>query len=176
MTPNDIITWLRDQAIRAPEDVLKRGMIRAADMLEALSQRNAQLEEAAKNSYTVQQIEEIQKEAYDLGVDSVLHNHFGLTWTNAEALRKQIAEIQEQHRWIPVTERLPQENLPVGALCDVVQVLLQNGFVTVGWHNRWWKCWFYLPVDKTEFVGHGYDLTPVVAWKPLSEPPKEVER
>lgn len=34
-TPN-IITWLRDQTMRAPEDVHKRGMIQAAAMLERL--------------------------------------------------------------------------------------------------------------------------------------------
>lgn len=34
MTSRDIIAWLRDQAMRAPEDVLRRGMNRAADRLE----------------------------------------------------------------------------------------------------------------------------------------------
>lgn len=37
MNTPDIITWLRDQAIRAPEDVLKRGLNRAADKLEELT-------------------------------------------------------------------------------------------------------------------------------------------
>lgn len=37
MNTNDIIAWLRDQSMRAPEDVLKRGMIRAADALEELA-------------------------------------------------------------------------------------------------------------------------------------------
>lgn len=47
--PNNSITWLRDQAIRMPEEVHKRGMIRAADTMEALAQRNAQLGEELKD-------------------------------------------------------------------------------------------------------------------------------
>lgn len=38
MKTNDIVQWLRDQAIRAPEDVLKRGMTQAADKIEELEE------------------------------------------------------------------------------------------------------------------------------------------
>lgn len=41
MNTPEIITWLRDQAIRMPEDVHKRGMIQAADALEKLESENA---------------------------------------------------------------------------------------------------------------------------------------
>lgn len=78
-------------------------------------------------------------------------------------------------RWIPVTERLPQEDLPLGALCEVVQVLLKDGTVTVGFCNRGFRAWFYLPIEKTKFVGHEYEKTPVIAWQPLAQPPKEVQ-
>ena len=57
-------------------------------------------------------IEELQNEAYDLGVDSALHNHFGLSWEDAAGLRKEIKSLQEATRWIPVTERLPEDDLP----------------------------------------------------------------
>lgn len=40
MNTNDTITWLRDQAIRAPTDILKRGLKRAADTLEELAEKN----------------------------------------------------------------------------------------------------------------------------------------
>lgn len=53
-------------------------------------------------------IQEIQNEAYDLGVDSALHNHFGLSWEDAAGLRKEIARLQEATKWIPVMERLPE--------------------------------------------------------------------
>ena len=75
-------------------------------------------------------------------------------------------------QWIPVTERLPQEDLPVGALCEVVQVLLDDGSVTIGWCNRGLRCWFHMPVRETKMVGHDYENTPVIAWQPLSQPPK----
>ena len=38
-------------------------------------------------------IQEIQNEAYDLGVDSALHNHFGLSWEDAAGLRKEIKQL-----------------------------------------------------------------------------------
>lgn len=78
------------------------------------------------------------------------------------------------NEWISVKERLPQDDLPVGALCDVVQVLLNDNSVTVGFCNRGLKAWFYLPIRDSRFVGTSYEKTPVVAWQPLAEPPKEV--
>lgn len=74
--------------------------------------------------------------------------------------------------WISVNEHLPQDDLPFGALCEIVQVLLDDGTVTVGWCNKGLKCWYYMPIQATNFVGHDYNKTPVVAWKPLSQPPK----
>lgn len=58
-------------------------------------------------------IEELQNEAYDLGVDSALHNHFGLSWEDAAGLRKEIKSLQEATRWIPVAERLPEPGTEV---------------------------------------------------------------
>lgn len=80
----------------------------------------------------------------------------------------------EEHRWIPVTERLPQENMPLGAKCETVQVLLDDGSVTVGYCNRGKKLWVYLPDPITNFViGSTFEKSPVKAWKPLSDPPKD---
>ena len=58
-------------------------------------------------------IEELQNEAYDLGVDSALHNHFGLSWEDAAGLRKEITRLQEATKWIPVSERLPEPETEV---------------------------------------------------------------
>ncbi len=74
--------------------------------------------------------------------------------------------------WISVKDRLPQDDLPFGALCEIVQVLLDDGTVTVGWCNRGLKCWYYMPINAANFVGHDYENTPVVAWQPLAQPPK----
>ena len=79
-------------------------------------------------------------------------------------------------KWIPVKEKLPQEDLPFGALCEVVQVLLNDGSVTIGWCNRGLRCWFHMPIQQSKMVGHEYENTPVVAWKPLAQPPKEVNK
>ena len=74
--------------------------------------------------------------------------------------------------WISVKERLPQENEPVGTLCETVQVLLNNGKVSVGWCNRRTKLWYHMAYDEDCVISNGYDNTPVIAWKPLAQPPK----
>ena len=75
-------------------------------------------------------------------------------------------------KWIPVSERLPQEDEPPGATCEQVQVLLSNGVVSTGWCNRHTKLWWHLNYGETHFVGYDYEHTPVVAWQPLAQPPK----
>ena len=74
--------------------------------------------------------------------------------------------------WISVKERLPQENEPVGALCETVQVLLNNGEVSVGWCNRRTKLWWHMEYGEDYFISKDYDHTPVIAWQPLAQPPK----
>ena len=74
--------------------------------------------------------------------------------------------------WISVKEHLPQENEPEGTLCETVQVLLNNGKVSVGWCNRRTKLWYHMPYDEDYVIFNGYDNTPVIAWKPLAQPPK----
>ena len=74
--------------------------------------------------------------------------------------------------WISVKEHLPQENEPEGTLCETVQVLLNNGKVSVGWCNRRTKLWYHMDYGEDYFTSNDYDHTPVVAWMPLSEPPK----
>ena len=75
-------------------------------------------------------------------------------------------------KWIPVSERLPQEDEPPGAICEQVQVLLSNGVVSTGWCNRYTKLWWHLNYGETHFTGYDYEHTPVVAWQPLAQPPK----
>ena len=74
--------------------------------------------------------------------------------------------------WVSVKERLPQENEPEGTLCETVQVLLNNGKVSVGWCNRSTKLWYHMDYDKDYFISKDYDHTPVIAWQPLAQPPK----
>lgn len=87
---------------------------------------------------------------------------------------KNVKKMLDQ-KWIPVSERLPQEDEPKAAYCDTVQVLLKSGEVTVGWCNRHFGLWYHLPIGETYFVDADYEHTPVVAWQPLAEPPKECE-
>lgn len=89
-------------------------------------------------------------------------------------LRRENAELRARvPQWISVKERLPQENEPEGTLCENVQVLLNNGKVSVGWCNRRTKLWWHMEYDEDYFISKDYDHTPVIAWQPLAQPPKE---
>lgn len=129
-----------------------------------------QTEDEQRNTYTVQEIETLQLEAYDLGADSVLHNRFGLSWDDAAGLRKEIARLQVATKWIPVTESLPAL-IPCGAgtaYSEAVNILTSGRKVlTAIW-------------DGTDFVAdaefweaEGEEIThwtPVLL--PLPKPPK----
>ena len=74
--------------------------------------------------------------------------------------------------WISVKEHLPQENEPEYKVCESVQVLLNNGNVSVGWCNRSTKLWYHMDYYKDYYTSNDYDHTPVIAWQPLAQPPK----
>ena len=87
-----------------------------------------------------------------------------------EALKKENGVTVQE--WISVEEHLPQENEPEGAICEQVQVLLDNGVVSTGWCNRRTKLWWHLNYGETYFTGCDYEHTPVIAWQPFAQPPK----
>ena len=74
--------------------------------------------------------------------------------------------------WISVDDRLPQENESEGTLCENVQVLLNNGKVSVGWCNRRTKLWWHMEYGEDYFISKDYGHTPVIAWQPLAQPPE----
>ena len=87
-----------------------------------------------------------------------------------EALKKENGVTVQE--WISVDDRLPQENEPEGAICEQVQVLLDNGVVSTGWCNRRTKLWWHFSYGASDFIDYDYDHTPVIAWQPLAQPPK----
>ena len=88
-------------------------------------------------------------------------------------LRRENAELRARvPKWISVKEHIPQENEPENTLCENVQVLLNNGKVSVGWCNRRTKLWYHMEYDEDYFISKDYDYTPVIAWQPLAQPPK----
>ena len=69
-----------------------------------------------------------------------------------------IEALKKQSKWIPVSERLPEEGKDV-----LITILLRNGVKTVEKSKR---------VDVTMWRGFGRDVN-VIAWMPLPEPMKE---
>ena len=100
-----------------------------------------------------------------------------------ERLTAERDALREKQRWIPVTERLPDER-------DAVIILLKDGQVFRGEIRKrialpeWW--YFYAASDTDrDMLGVMYPLfndglwlheNPVVAWMPLPEAPEEGEK
>ncbi len=151
----------------------KRGLLTAPHTATDLIANGVtvQTEDEQRNTYTVQEIEELQNEAYDLGVDSALHHHFGLSWDDAAGLRKEIKRLQDAARWIPVTERLPEVFVPVlvkylnyndgsASPTNVDTAVLLEGDVWYWWEGDLADCDNEVKCTVTH-------------WMPLPEPPKE---
>ena len=67
---------------------------------------------------------------------------------------KKYREMKDQHRWIPVEERLPE------ARKDVL-VCVKTGWILVGWYGSGGKRWHISPTDE------GMLHEDIVAWMPL---------
>jgi hypothetical protein len=98
-----------------------------------------------------------------------------------EALQKRIAELEEERRWIPVTERMPDEH--------------DSYFAKFHGTSRWESCMFRTESDwvlanvvyqdgksvvrelrTTDggwALGHAYGVKAVTHWRPMPEPAKE---
>lgn len=76
---------------------------------------------------------------------------------SVEVLVRTIAEMTEERRWIPVTERLPEKRKWVLCRCEA------NIIEVLRWENNEW---YHDPM-------HVYYPSFVTYWQPLPEPPKE---
>ena len=95
-----------------------------------------------------------------------------------DALRAELSQAREAQRWMPVSERLPDE----GELCNVVCY----GEVTTGYwiwmesgdpdehetHRPEYHAWMVACQSRDNFEEAEYDQRPT-HWMPLPEPPKE---
>ena len=90
----------------------------------------------------------------------------------------------EQTRWVPVSERLPENAKHKGAFCPKYYVMTEFG-QTEGWYNPDVGCWYVLlwfmdaRFEKWNISIERGDVpklvknVPVVAWMPLPEPYEE---
>lgn len=78
-------------------------------------------------------------------------------------------EKQKDNRWIPVSERLPEENKSV--LCWVKSTTIASGesYILGDYHNSHWFLQVY-EIGCASFPVKDYK---VVAWQPLPEPWKD---
>lgn len=76
-------------------------------------------------------------------------------------------------KWIPVSERLPEDDLPKGSKVKQIKVLTalksDKGVRTVRSQKRY-RCTWYSDFAPWTWKYSGSEIT---HWKPLPEPPKE---
>lgn len=84
---------------------------------------------------------------------------------NKSMLVQQYIKVPEKPKWISVEDRLPQET---GEVCEVVNLMMDNGLVTAGWINDITRLGYFLD-SKSSFIRQA-PLSRFVAWMPL---PKE---
>lgn len=87
-------------------------------------------------------------------------------YTHAIEIVNQV-EQEYNNGWIPCSERLPQENEPVDAVCEVVNIMLKSGTVTSGWCNRYLERWYVLDEHCDYPLHQNYE--DVIAWQPLPQ-------
>lgn len=113
----------------------------------------------------------------DNGDDAVSY----LTQNDVNWLNENIKALEQEQKWIPVTERLPENAKHKGAFCPKYYVMTEYG-VTEGWYNPDVKCWYALlwfmdgrfeewniNIDKGD-IPKLVKNVPVIAWMPLPEP------
>lgn len=113
----------------------------------------------------------------DNGDDAVSY----LTQNDVNWLKENIKALEQEQKWIPVTERLPENAKHKGAFCPKYYVMTEYG-VTEGWYNPDVKCWYALlwfmdgrfeewniNIDKGD-IPKLVKNVPVIAWMPLPEP------
>ena len=92
-----------------------------------------------------------------------------------EKFKLRVADNNVGGKWIPVTERLPEDDLPKGSKVKQIKVLTvlkaDSGARTVRSQMRY-RCTWYTDSAPWTWKYSGSEIT---HWMPLPEPPKEVE-
>ena len=78
-----------------------------------------------------------------------------------DAINIAIEALQQEPKWIPVTERLPEEGL-------TVLILAENGHIEFGQRDE--DKWEWLAESIADYWTEAEE---VIAWQPLPEPYKE---
>ena len=152
-----------------------------ADTKTELCKFGAAVKQIIQNHPTaVKEIEELQGEAYDLGVESTLRNHFGLSWHDAAEVRKEVAQIKAASAWIPVTERLPEEHESIFAKAYgtekwnslMFRNISDDVLAVVKYEDGTKKVKTVHTTDGEWRFTNLYGAKEVTHWMPLPEPPK----
>lgn len=88
-------------------------------------------------------LEVLMKMAFAESTDFIEDKLFGFAYSEEHKALQIAIKTLEQTRWIPVSERLPDNAQHKGAFCPKYQVMTKYG-VTEGWYNPDYESWYVL--------------------------------
>lgn len=120
----------------------------------------------------IERIENLRSKVWT-GAAVVAGEDFKALSMAVDALREQELarnshDVAQACEWISASERLPQE---YGAVCKNVILLMDDGFVTVGWLNQVTGKGYYLDAVNDDVIRG--PLSRFTHWMSLPEPPEE---
>lgn len=104
-----------------------------------------------------------EQEAIERIKNDIEINHNRLADEYITALEMAIQALQQEPKWIPVTERLPEEGL-------TVLILAENGQIEFGQRDE--NKWEWLAESIADYWTEAEE---VIAWQPLPEPYEEAD-
>ena len=117
-------------------------------------------------------LEEIEKEAVKMYTKKLPHQYYKAVGTRKieEIIHSHMNEV-ENDGWIPVEERLPEDNHK--GIYDMQLVTLEDGEVCRGVYNNREKEWWTRKQEGERWYTNKHN---VIAWQPLPEPYKEEKK
>lgn len=117
-------------------------------------------------------LEEIEKEAVKMYTKKLPHQYYKAVGTRKieEIIHSHMNEV-ENDGWIPVEERLPEDNHK--GIYDMQLVTLEDGEVCMGVYNNREKEWWTRKQEGERWYTNKHN---VIAWQPLPEPYKEEKK
>lgn len=117
-------------------------------------------------------LEEIEKEAVKMYTKKLPHQYYKAVGTRKieEIIHSHMDEV-ENDGWIPVEERLPEDNHK--GIYDMQLVTLEDGEVCMGVYNNREKEWWTRKQEGERWYTNKHN---VIAWQPLPEPYKEEKK